>query len=102
MRNKKMIMPSDRDAITELKIQNENMSKVLECIQADIKELVKMTNGNNTCNQLLEQRIKNTEDKIKDIEPKISSLEKNQSWLLAKVGAISTIITGVVTWLLKM
>lgn len=101
-------MATDDTIITELKIEFRQISETLIGIKSDIKELVLSQHNNHTEFLLLKQDLNNTNDKIRSIEKDITVLknhvteiENKQSWILAKVGTITTIITGGITWFLK-
>lgn len=101
-------MTRDGNIITELKVEFKQISETLISIKSDIKELVAAQHLNNTEAKLLKQDLNNTNDKIRSLEKdldntktKVIEIENKQSWLLAKVGTITTVITGAITWFLK-
>jgi predicted metalloenzyme YecM len=101
-------MKTDRDIVTELKVEFRNVIESLNSIKSDIKELVQAMQVNITEVKLAQQDINSIKlrcdcerVKIDKLEIRVNELEKKQSWLLAKIGTITAIISGAITWLIK-
>lgn len=101
-------MSAGKDLLTELKIEFRNISETLISIKSDIKELNHTQNSNNSELKMLALDLTNTqtnlrrsEQELKSARTEIDDIKNKQNWLLAKVGGVTTAVTGIITWLLR-
>ena len=83
---------------SRFEVMNQKLNR-LEDIEKTLKEISRSLNDHNTAAALLKQDLHNAKNKIDDIDKRLSKVEKNQNYLLAKVGTITTAITAFIAWI---
>ncbi len=85
--------------IIKLEENMKTMTSKLSEIETDIKELIKIVNGQVTNSALSKKDITNLGIKVNDIDVRLKTVEDKQTYLIAKVSTVATIIAGAIGWI---